>query len=193
MKKNNLFFILFLLVCANLHGQENDCICKENLKKLVEKTEENYAGFPTKVNELTKESYKQLVTLLTKKSLQANNPETCFYLLKAYIQFFKDKHFMLGFEGNKKPDNETVALTEKAFRNYVSTTKISSIEGIWVNAENTIKMAIRKKTSTKFQGIILESKELNLPVGLIYFTFLKTPKGWVAREFNNYLTTNIVT
>lgn len=193
MKKYSFFFIFFLLITAKLFSQDKDCNCIENLKKLVEKTEENYAGFPAKVNALSKGPYKQLVAYLTNKSLQANSPEPCFYILKEYIQFFKDKHFMLGFEGNKKPESATVTLLEKAFRNYLSTTKISPIEGIWVNADSTIKMAIRKKTSKEFQGIILESKELNLPVGLIYFTFLKTPKGWVAREFNNYLTSDIVT
>lgn len=192
MNQGIFAFTVLMLLSAQLCSQGHSCNCLENLKELVAKTEENYAGFPVKVNEISLSAYEKLVKSLEKRTANVSDPVSCYYLLKAYVRFFKDKHFMLGFQGDKRPETESVALSEEAFRSYLSKRKPHPMEGIWINAENTLKIAIRRTSKKEFQGIILAADDPHLPVGLVYYTFLKTEKGWIAQEFNSYLTTDIV-
>lgn len=192
--KQGLFILTFLLSFSNaLISQDRNCNCLENLNRLIEKTEENYAGFPTKVNQGTKAGYQELVKSVKSRASAVTRPEACYYLLKEYIRYFKDKHFILSYIGNKRPETEMVTLSEKAFRESLSRKTADPIEGIWINPENTLKMAIRRKSANEFQGIVLESNDPAVPVGLVYFTFIKTAKGWIAEEFNAYLSTDFVT
>ncbi len=193
MKVRMYLLTVLILASTELYSQENTCNCSENLKVLVVKTEQNYAGFPAKVNDTKKPMYTELVKGLEKETAKVTNPETCYYLLKKYVGYFQDKHFMLGFTGNKRPENESVSLSEKAFRNYLSRKKSHPIEGIWIDPDSTLKLAIQERNAKEFQAVILESKDPNLPPGLVYYTFLQTEKGWITQEFNSYLTTDIVT
>ena len=54
-----IFISLFFSI--TIFGQNNTCNCLENLEKTIQKTEENYAGYPSKVNAGTSKTYKQLV------------------------------------------------------------------------------------------------------------------------------------
>jgi hypothetical protein len=193
MKQCLYILTVLILAATELFSQENNCNCLDNLNKLVAKTEENYAGFPVKISKTTIPEYMELVKSLEKRAANVTNPETCYYLLKEYVRYFQDKHFILGFEGNKRPEDESVSLSEKDFKIYLSQKKTDPIEGIWINPEATIKMTIRKKNPNEFQGIILESNDPGLPIGLVYYTFIKTEKGWISKEFNSYFTTDIVT
>lgn len=192
IKQSIYSLALLFLVTSEMHSQQYNCNCLDNLNKLIAKTEENYAGFPSKVNETTKPIYKNLIASLEKRTSSVTNPETCYYLLEEYVKYFRDKHFILAFLGNKNPESEIIPLAEKDFKNKFSVLKSNPIEGIWINPENTIKIAVRQKSDKHYQAIILESKDANLPVGLLYYTFIKTNKGWIAKEFNSYLSTDIV-
>lgn len=183
---------LQLLLLTNLFSQEDRCNCLDNLNALVAKTEQNYAGFPVKVNDTTKPVYQDLVKSLENRAAIVTNPEMCYFLLKEYVSYFKDKHFMLGFAGNKRPETETFSLSEEAFRSYLSHNALHPMEGIWINPENTLKLAIRKNSDSEFQAVILASEDPDLPAGLVYYTFTKTQNRWIAREFNAFLTTDIV-
>lgn len=193
MKRVFPILTILIFLITELWGQSNQCNCLENLNTLILKTEENYAGFPSKVNSLTKKQYTYLVNLLKSKSSNTTNPDTCYLLLKSYVKFFNDKHFMIGFEGNKLPENARELIDENAFKKYLLQKNIHPIEGIWRDADNSIKIGIQKKSIREYQAIILESKDSRLPVGLIYFTFKKVNSGWIAQEFNTYLSTDIVT
>ncbi len=192
MKLSFLVLTMLVMLSIDLFSQNNRCNCLENLNKLVAKTEENYAGYPVKVNRSTFSKYKELVRSLEKRTSKVTDPVSCYNLLKAYVRFFKDKHFMLGFQGDKRPETESISLSEEAFRSILSKKKPHPMEGIWINAENTLKIAIRRKSKNEFHGIILATDDPGLPVGLVYYTFLNTEKGWIAQEFNSYLTTDIV-
>lgn len=47
-----------------MFGQIKDCNCLENLNRTIQKTEENYAGYPAKVNAANSKKYTSLVQSL---------------------------------------------------------------------------------------------------------------------------------
>ena len=193
IKKNTLIFLLVIIFSKNLFSQvqENKCDCLNNLNSLVAKTEENYAGFPAKVNDKTFLRYKALILGLKGKTSTEKNPKNCFYLLKEYIRFFKDKHFLLSYNNDKDYDNENIKYSEKYFKDAVSKNNLTKIEGIWINADSSLKLAIRKFPQNIYKGIVLESKNEQLPVGLVYFTLLPSKSGFIAKEYNLFITTDI--
>lgn len=51
MKRYFQLLLTFTLISKNLSSQSNStntCNCSDNLKVLINKTEENYAGYPSK-------------------------------------------------------------------------------------------------------------------------------------------------
>lgn len=116
--KNFIYAIAAIVLCSTrLYSQDNTCNCLENLQKLIAKTEENYAGYPTKVNQSTKPLYTGLIKSLEKKALPETNPKKCFYILKDYVRFFKDKHFILVYANEQDYDNEIITYSEAYFKN----------------------------------------------------------------------------
>jgi C-terminal processing protease CtpA/Prc len=67
---------------------------------------------------------------------------------------------------------------------------LSSVEGIWVNAEATIKLAIKKCQDNTFKAIVLESQDMNIPKGLVYLTLTASKKGFFAKEYDTFITTD---
>ena len=133
MKQTICILAVLMILSTELFSQDNQCNCLENLNKIVAKTEENYTGFPAKINEVNNTRYKELIKALQKKSLNETNPKTCFYLLKEYIRFFKDKHFILNYSNANDYDNEKITYSEKYFKKELAKKGLSEIEGVWVN------------------------------------------------------------
>jgi len=191
MKKNILILLSNILFSTVTFSQGNQCNCLDNLNKLVAKTEENYAGFPAKVNDKTTLSYKILNEELQKKTATVKNSKLCFYLLKEYVRFFNDKHFILSYSNDKDYDNKKVVYSEKYFKRKISKNRLDSVEGIWVNADTSLKLAIQKSPANTYKGIVLESKDTKIPLGLVYVTLTPTKNGFIAKEYNSFITTDI--
>jgi len=191
MKQTICILAVLMILSTELFSQDNQCNCLENLNKIVAKTEENYTGFPAKINEVNNTRYKELIKALQKKSLNETNPKTCFYLLKEYIRFFKDKHFILNYSNANDYDNEKITYSEKYFKKELAKKGLSEIEGVWVNADTSLKLAVQKYPSNIFKAIVLESKDTKIPVGLVYFTLTPSKNGFIAKEFNSFITTDI--
>lgn len=187
--KQILCMFTALLLCTSLTAQE--CNCADNLRQLIIKTEENYAGFPAKVNTSTKAGYEQFKKQLTAKANGINNAKACYYLLKEYIRFFKDKHFILSYDNEKDYDREIITYDPSALQERISKKQAAAVEGIWINPEGTLKLAIQQFKSGVFKGIVLESKDSTLPKGLVYVTLTSSTKnGFIAKEYNTFLSTD---
>lgn len=176
---------------SSLLAQQDTCNCLDNLNRLVAKTEENYAGFPAKVTKKEQPAYKLLVQSLKARTAKVQSPKACYYLLKEYVRFFKDKHFILVYANEKDHDKEIINLTEAAFKNYLRTNRIAPVEGIWINADASMKFAIKKTGINTFKAIVLESNDPGIQKGLVYVTFTVTPKGFLAKEYDSFITTDI--
>ncbi len=191
MKKAIVFLLANIFLSINVFSQGSKCNCLDNLNELVAKTAENYAGFPAKVNASTNLSYKKLVKKLQKKTAIEQNPKKCFYLLKEYVRFFSDKHFVLSYANDKDYDIENLLYADNYFKNAISKNKLTQIEGIWINSDTSIKLAIQKFPRNIYKGIVLESKNEKLPIGLVYLTFTPAKNGYTAKTFNSFITTDI--
>lgn len=191
MKQFIYILTVLLILSTGLFAQNGKCNCLENLNKLVAKTEENYAGFPVKVNNNTNTSYKELIKVLQQKTSNETNPKTCFYLLKEYVRFFKDKHFILSYSNDMDYDNEKITYSDTYFKNGLALKKLSSIEGIWINADTSLKLAIQKFPNNIYKAIVVQSKDSKIPTGLVYLTLTPSKNGFVAKQFNSFITTNI--
>lgn len=172
-------------------AQDNQCNCLDNLNQLIAKTEENYAGFPTKVNPQTKGNYQKLIKSLRKKSAAINQPKACFFLLKTYVRFFQDKHFILNYTNEKDYDTETATYSESYFKNAAAKNKLTQLEGIWQNPDSSLVLAIRKFSQKTYKAIVVRSNDGKIPVGLVYFTFVATPNGYIVKPYDYFITTDI--
>ncbi len=183
-----LVLILVALFCSNLFSQDT-CNCLQNLNTLIAKTEENYAGFPAKITASTKPLYNALVKKLRSKTDAITNPKTCFYFLAEYVKFFKDKHFVLRYNNAKDYDYEILKYNKSYLENKINTKKLSTVEGIWINADTSLKLAIQRFGNNIYKAIVIESKNATIPTGLVYFTLKQSSRGFVAKEYNSFITT----
>ena len=194
MKRRFYLWVVFILVSKTSFSQvnqNNQCDCFDNLKKLISKTEENYAGYPSKVNENTRAAYKKLILKLKAKAKNETNPKTCFYILKDYIRFFEDKHFILSYNYENDFDNEIINLSENDFKKNSVIRKLDAMEGIWMSADSTLKLAIQKFSNNIYKAVVVQTKNPKIPLGLVYATLHKKNNRIIAKEYNTFVTTDI--
>jgi len=191
MNRISLFLALFLSITLPAFSQDTNCNCLDNLNKTIEKTEENYAGFPAKVNNQNKPKYIQLLTELKQQAISESNSKKCYYIIKNYIRFFEDKHFILSYSNDKDYDNEMVNYKDDYFKKGIALKNLKPIEGLWINPDSTLKMAIQKFPNNIYKGIIVESKDAKFSKGFVYLTLTSKGKDYVAKEYNSFITTDI--
>lgn len=169
-------FTLLLLALAAI-AQSDSCNCTENLNKTIRETEANYAGYPAKVNA----TYKQLVTTLQSKAASVAEPKKCFYIIREYVKFFRDKHFIISYSNPKDFDSVVTPYSGKP---------ALPIEGIWMSADSSTKIAIQKSANGTFEAVKYESSADNFPKGFVYFTL--TPKGnqFVVKKYDAFVSTD---
>lgn len=159
-------------------GQSETCNCPDNLNKTIQETEANYAGYPAKVND----GYKQLVAALHLKAAPVTDPKQCYYLIREYVRFFKDKHFIIAYNNAKDFDSVVTNYRNKP---------ISPIEGIWRNADNTIKIAIQRTANGIFEALKYASSKDTFPKGFVYFTLTPSGDQYVVKKYDAFLSTDI--
>lgn len=108
-------FVLFLSSTFASYSQDTTCNCIANLYSTIKATEKNYAGFPSKVIPQTHARYKNLIAALRAKARSVQNSKQCFYILKDYVRFFRDKHFALSYRNEQDVDNEVMDPDESYF------------------------------------------------------------------------------
>lgn len=180
MKKLNILLITIAFPTL-LVAQQIPCNCLANLNETIAKTEINYAGFPTKVNVKTKPGYENLVNNLRKKATNESNAKACFYLIKDYVRFFKDKHFSLTYLNNNDYDKEIVDIDDSYFKTLKPG---NDAQGIWTNPDSSITLGIKKDSNNEYKAIILKAKDEKLPKGLVYFTLKPHKKGYLLKQYN---------
>ncbi len=182
-----------LMACLMVHvanAQDRNCNCPQNLDTLIARTERNYAGFPAKAQGSNREAYARLKEALRANAAQYSTPRTCFFLLREYVQFFSDSHFNLRYYDEADLDTLRVALTEAAFKKELQQRKPHPLEGIWVNADSSLTLAIRRAPGETFQAIVLSSKNPQYKPGLVYMTIRQGKRGLIAQYFNTFSSTH---
>ncbi|WP_142687983.1 S41 family peptidase [Chitinophaga polysaccharea] len=188
MKMNLSILTVLLILPMLLTAGKQTCNCAENINEIIKKTEENYAGFPTKVNAQTRPAYNQLVKTIKAKAALENDARNCFYLAKEYIRFFKDKHFSFTYQNTGDPDNEIIP--PGIARDYKKA-KPDNIEGRWINPDTSISINIIKVPGNEYKAVILEASDKNLQKGLVYFSLKPHKKGFLLKQHNVYTSTEM--
>lgn len=183
------FIFVFLFTSVILYGQGTTCNCMENLVKTIQKTEENYAGYPVKVNTASYNTYNNLVENLKQKALPETNSKNCYYIIKQYVNFFKDKHFIISYYNEKDYDSSVIIYSETYLKNQRHSKTLSPVEGIWIAPDSSTKIAIQKTKDGTFKAIKIESKTDEFPVGFVYFTLTPNNKQYIVKEYNSFVST----
>jgi len=178
MKQMLALFLLLISLSSTMFSQDNTCNCLENLNLTIEKTETNYAGFPNKVTAQTKAVYQAMVTNLQKKAVKETDTKRCFSLISTYVTFFKDRHFDVAFSLHNEGDKVFSKLTESDYRKSLQKNPARGIEGIWTNPDFSISIAVQKNGKETYQAVVIKSTVKEIPVGLVYANFNKTPEGY---------------
>ena len=178
-----------LLTLEVAHAQDRACNCPQNLDTLIARTERNYAGFPAKAQGPNQEAYERLKGSLRENAAQFTAPRNCFYLLREYVRFFYDSHFSLSYYDPADRDTQTVKLSEAQFKKELQVRKRRAIEGIWVNPDSSLTLAIRRAAGESYQGIVLSSKDPGLKPGQVYMTIRPGQRGLTVTYYNSFSST----
>ncbi len=171
-----LVFALLLMPPA-VKAQIETCNCLDNLNKTIQETETNYAGYPAKVNA----RYKQLVSNLQAKASAVNEPKKCYYLIREYVRFFKDKHFIISYTNPKDFDSAVTGYSRKP---------VLPIEGIWISPDSATRIAIQKSTDGSFEAIKCESSTDSFPKGFVYFRLIPRGDQYVVKKYDAFVSTD---
>ena len=166
------------LAASAAKGQSETCNCLDNLNKTILETEANYAGYPAIVNA----GYKKLVATLHSKAASVTDPKKCYYLIREYVRFFKDKHFIISYSNANDFDSVVTSYRDKP---------IAPIEGIWRNADSTIPIAIQRTANGTFEAIKYKSSADTFPEGFVYFTLTPSGDQFVVKKYDAFLSTDI--
>jgi hypothetical protein len=183
MKTKTILSLVFFLLPILALAQEIPCNCAENLSETIKKTEANYAGFITKVNTTTRPAYDALLKELKTKAARQTTKKECYYVIKDYVRFFKDKHFSFTYSNKNDPDREVLKVDEQDFKS-LKTVKAES-------PDSALTLGIKKFPGNEYKAVILEAKDKNLEKGLVYFTLKPHKKGYLLKQYNVFNSTDM--
>ncbi len=93
-----LIIIFFALQFYSSFGQ--DCDCGKEFKFLVDKIENNYAGFKDKVTEANIAEYNQFTDEIRNTTQTIRTFKICSDVIQKWLDYFNDKHLNIGYESN---------------------------------------------------------------------------------------------
>jgi len=191
MNRNyRLMLLLFFLPCYSaLYAQDSTCNCQENLSVTIQKTEENYAGYPAKVNAASRKAYNTLVQQLKQKAKTETSSKKCYYIIAAYIRFFKDKHFILSYDPQADIDSAVIPYDKSYLQKQWQAKKLSPVEGIWISPDSATTIAIQKASDGSFKAIKIKSTKDQYPTGFVYFTLTPYKDNYLFKEYNSFIST----
>lgn len=159
--KKILIIFLALGTLGNAYSQKNDCI--SDFEFLVEKIEADYPGYQDKVTEANKNQLNNLTKALKKKI--KNHPDSCFFYMKKYTDFFNDGHLRVEpirkgkYKNREKLDKSSFGKNKSidADSLYRATKNSKEIVGIWWFGNTQFAVA-KMNNKNKYLGVALKSK-----------------------------------
>lgn len=180
--------ILAPIVCRS---QEYQCDCKENLDSLILKTERNYAGFPAKVGEGTKDAYNKLVMETRENAATTEGAKECFHIMEKYVKYFRDRHFGLAYRNPKDFDSTVVKLPWKNIRQALKGDNGNTVLGKYMNPDSTLVVYIVPDGKGNFRALKEYSTIDDFPKGFVYFTLTGHGDRFEVMEYNTFMSTDI--
>jgi hypothetical protein len=180
-----------MLIAASVFSQPGNCNCSENFKVLKNETEKNYAGFPAKVNSKTTVGYSKLISSVQQKVNDVSDAKKCFFILREYIRFFSDKHFILSYSNEKDFDTVKILYSDTYLKQRLASKQLTKMEGIWINSDTSLKLAIQWYPGNIYKAIVVESNNPKESPGLVYMTITPKENGYISKKYDSFLTTDI--
>jgi hypothetical protein len=185
MLKNNrnILVFAFLAMCLSPSiSTGQNCDCQNNLTHLINKVENNYAGFNEKVteaNELRYNRFKKNVLRKSKKTEGIN----CFYLLMEFTEYFRDPHLSVSLNANLTDTPFVKTFFRNAPVYKLDTDEIYNskynpkelIEGVWTlkSRRSYYRVLISQINKKKIVGVVLASDNFTWHPGQIKFQINK--------------------
>ncbi len=128
--KKKLLLGLSLLISVFIHAQQKECL--NDFEYLVNKIQCDYPGYSTKVTSTTSIQLMQLKQKLETKIVRY--PDSCWYYLTEYTNWFKDKHLRVIRKKVKKRTTTEDKPVPQFFKITYDSLNNSgkSIEGVWL-------------------------------------------------------------
>ncbi|SHL16841.1 Peptidase family S41 [Chitinophaga jiangningensis] len=180
------YVTLFLLLTYNaLQGQ--DCNCGQDFRFMVQKVQQNYAGYDDKVTPSNQQRFAELTDSLLQVAEQSNTYQ-CLGVLRTWLRFFRDLHMNVFIKEDTSNYDiirrafrqaETVAESPETFTAYLARNApaLDTIEGIWEDETKIYRIGIKKEQqedSTLFSGFILRADSIFWLPGQIKMKLRKT-------------------
>lgn len=162
MKIQIVLLFLLLSVFGYVNAQ-TQCNCNDALQKIILKIESEYPGFDIKTKD--KLLYNSVKESSTKLALENKNPSECLDILKAYTEFFKDRHIWVLPNEYLSQQNTTSKTAEtkiskpanidlKRFKKDILT-KPNQFEGIW--KDDNYEIGVKKVNQNEYIGFIIKA------------------------------------
>lgn len=163
----------------------NSCDCSIVLKEIISDVESNYPGYRAKVDVAKKKEYKKLKAKAITEATTNTDRENCFYIIERYIRFFKDNHIIFS---DRKTAPKQAMFTKKALKN-----ASDQLTGVWRRNNDSLLVRIVKQSEDKafstYKGYSLKPNRI---IGNIYFELIGNEHEFRIRNYNNYLTTDLL-
>ena len=140
----SLPLLMFLLLSYFVNGQ--NCNCEQEFNFLVNKIENDYAGFQDKVNNKNIESYKLFTENIRIQSRKTNSFLRCTIILEQWLKYFNDKHLSLEIDKN-------IYFTYKRFDSTALLLRIPSFS--WHNKEIIDSLVLKNKAQITSTPILI--------------------------------------
>jgi hypothetical protein len=171
MKKTVAACIFFLY---GLFSKAQTCDCPTVLTAVIQKTEDNYAGYFDKVNTKTKPRYSQLTDSLRTASRGVTEEKDCYQLLRIYKRFFRDGHFQLSFNAPEAVvPIRTITTDEAKAKAYFDahSDNLHPLEGIWEAVDGSYRVALIRDPLQpyKIAAVVLAAQNKKWQPGMVKF------------------------
>ena len=118
MKKLISILISFLPFISS--AQQCDCLL--NFDYMVSHVKLDYAGFNDKIKVGNRKAFENFTTSLRKRSIVANNVDSCYVVLRTWTNYFKDNHLHVQLDWRyREKHSETAKLLNERFTKTKST------------------------------------------------------------------------
>ena len=88
MKKLLFCFIALFPICSFAQ----DCNCPVNFDYVTNHVIDNYSGYTDKIKDKNLKEFNTFTRQLRKRALKANGTDSCYIILKTWVNYFKDHH-----------------------------------------------------------------------------------------------------
>jgi hypothetical protein len=176
--------VFLLLIGITTKAQKDTCNCYQNLLQLISNTAADYAGYLPKTDVGQKATYLALKNDLLHQAQSITQPRTCFDLIKTYVHFFSDKHFVAYYYNPADPDSIVLPMPKLALLPKKADEDLPAAS-VWMLPDSSRKVLLLRQPDGSYKALKMASGTDNFPEGFVYFSMKRSGKLWLVEEADN--------